>query len=321
MKTALYAILLATLAAAQNPLARPDPYAGTFAGDGVTLELSGSAGVYTGALTVQGQRIAATVRTDGNGGTGAFEVNGQTYRFTLTPQGTGFKLASAGAEYRLERKGNLAPSPTPGEAAAPAGSASPAASGSIVGLWRTAQGSATFNADGTGVVDGNPCRYVIKDDQLTMIGAQGQITVRFTIAGDTLTLTGTGGSIAMTRVKQESGPGSIHAELVGKWCWMSQVYANNGGGRQSNRCITLDGNGAYLYEGMTDSYNPNGGGTSQSSDAGTWTATETTFTARSRSGKTTVYQLEKRNHPKNKSDPMIVLNGEPFVTTTNRPPW
>jgi hypothetical protein len=177
------------------------------------------------------------------------------------------------------------------------------------------------NADGTGVVDGNPCRYVIKDDQLTMIGAQGQITVRFTIAGDTLTLTGTGGSIAMTRVKQESGPGSIHAELVGKWCWMSQVYANNGGGRQSNRCITLDGNGAYLYEGMTDSYNPNGGGTSQSSDAGTWTATETTFTARSRSGKTTVYQLEKRNHPKNKSDPMIVLNGEPFVTTTNRPPW
>jgi hypothetical protein len=65
MKTALYAILLATLAAAQNPLARPDPYAGTFAGDGVTLELSGSAGVYTGALTVQGQRIAATVRTGG----------------------------------------------------------------------------------------------------------------------------------------------------------------------------------------------------------------------------------------------------------------
>jgi hypothetical protein len=92
------------------------------------------------------------------------------------------------------------------------------------------------------------------------------------------------------------------------------------GARQSSQCFTLEANGSYSYVGGTDSYNPYGGATSQSADSGTWTATETTLTARSRSGKTTVYALEKRNHPKNK-DPMIVLNGQTFVTYYNKPPW
>jgi hypothetical protein len=137
-----------------------------------------------------------------------------------------------------------------------------------------------------------------------------------------LTLTGaTGNAVALQRVKEETGAGSIHMELVGKWCWMSMVNANNGGARQSSRCITLNGNGSYQYAGQTDSYNPYGGATSQSGDQGTWTATETTLTARSASGRVTVYRLEKRNHPKNVRDPMIVLNGEAFVTAYNKPPW
>ena len=32
-------------------------------------------------------------------------------------------------------------------------------------------------------------------------------------------------------------------------------------------------------------------------------------------------KLEKRNHPKNVNDPMIVLDGDAFVTATQRPPW
>ena len=152
----------------------------------------------------------------------------------------------------------------------------------------------------------------------------------FAVEGDRLTLTANGNSIVLDRVKdsivldrakEETGAGSVHMELVGKWCWMSQVYANNGGARQSNRCITLNGNGSYAYAGMTDSYNPYGGATSQSNDQGTWTATETTLTTRSVSGRVTVYRLEKRNHPKNVRDPMIVLNGDTFVTFYNKPPW
>jgi hypothetical protein len=140
------------------------------------------------------------------------------------------------------------------------------------------------------------------------------------LSGDVLTLTANGQSLTLNRVKEEAGEGSIHQELVGKWCWISVTTANQGA-RQSSRCITLNGNGTYAYAGMTDSYNPNGGATSESSDSGTWTATETTLTAHSRSGKTVTYTLEKRNHPKNVRDPMIVLDGQAFVTAYNKAPW
>src|SRR5688500_12133441 len=105
MKALIAALLLAAVAAAQNPLAKSDPFAGTFQGDQVTLELKGSGGQYTGILTVQGTRIPAAVRANGVNATGTFTVNGQTYSFTMTPITNGFLLASEGAEYRLERKG------------------------------------------------------------------------------------------------------------------------------------------------------------------------------------------------------------------------
>jgi hypothetical protein len=119
----------------------------------------------------------------------------------------------------------------------------------------------------------------------------------FEIRGDVLTLTVNGQSVTLNRIKDEAGAGGIRPELVGKWCWISVTQALQGA-RQSSRCVTLNPNGTYFCAGMTDSYNPNGGATSESSDAGTWTATDTTLTAHSRSGKTTVYTLEKRNHPK-----------------------
>ena len=60
-----------------------------------------------------------------------------------------------------------------------------------------------------------------------------------------------------------------------------------------------------------------GGATSQSADRGTWTATETSITASSASGRITTYVLEKRNHPKN-NDPMLVLDGQAFVDVLSK---
>jgi hypothetical protein len=62
----------------------------------------------------------------------------------------------------------------------------------------------------------------------------------------------------------------------------------------------------------SDSY-PYGGGTSQATDSGTWTASETRLTAQSRLRGTIVYALEKRNHLKN-NHPLLMLNGQAFVT-------
>ncbi len=47
---------------------------------------------------------------------------------------------------------------------------------------------------------------------------------------------------------------------------------------------------------------------------------EQTKTARSATGRVTTYQLEKRNHPKN-NDPMLLLDGQSFVTYYQKPPW
>jgi hypothetical protein len=100
------------------------------------------------------------------------------------------------------------------------------------------------------------------------------------VRGDVLTLTVSGAAVALNRVKPETGAGSVHQELAGKWCRVSVTNANQGA-RQSSQCITLKGNGAYAYVGGSDSYNPYGGATSQSAR-----------------GKVTTYRLEKRNHPR-----------------------
>ena len=318
MRTALLFCAGFALAMAQNPLARPDPFEGTFEGDGVSLTMAAKAGDYSGTLTFQGQTFPASMKAAGTIASGSFEVQTKAYPFTLTAQGTGFLLNSAGADYRLARKSaGAAPPPTPA-------AATPTAAASIVGTWRNAQGYARFNSDGTGELDGMPGRYEIRGNQLTLIGAQGTGTLAFELRGDVLTLMVNGVAVKLDRAKEEpgggGGTGGVRPELVGKWCWMTQTNVLNGA-RQSNRCLTLNGNGSYLYEGLTDSYGPNGGATGQSSDAGTWTATENTITAHSRSGKTVTYRLEKRNHPKNVRDPMIVLDGQPFVTFYNKPPW
>ncbi len=311
MRIALLLWAGAALAMAQNPLARPDPFEGTFEGDGVTLTMAPKGGDYAGTLTFQGQSYPAAMKTSGTIASGSFEVQAKAYPFTLTQQGGGFLLNSAGADYRLARKGS---------AAAPSAQAGSAAAG-IVGTWRNAQGYARFNADGTGEMDGMPGRYEIRGNQLTLTGAQGTGTLGFELRGDVLTLMVNGAPVKLERAKaDQGGSGGVRMELVGKWCWMTQTNVLNGA-RQSNRCLTLNGNGSYLYEGLTDSYGPNGGATGQSSDSGTWTATENTITAHSRSGKTVTYRLEKRNHPKNVRDPMIVLDGQPFVTFYNKPPW
>jgi len=312
MKMAMFALIWMGAATAQNPPARRDPFVGTFQGDGVVMDLAGSGGEYAGTVTFQGNRMSAKVKASGAGAAGTVEVNGQTYAFALTPSGGGFKLTSEGRAYQLERKGEDAPAATP--------ATTPAPTGSIVGTWRGAQGTARFNPDGTGMVDGTPGRYEIRGDQLTLIGARGQITLGFELRGDVLTIKGSGGAVTLSRVQEEAGAGSVHMELVGRWCWISVTNANQGA-RQSSRCLTLNANGSYVYAGLTDSYNPYGGATSQSADSGTWTATETTLTARSVTGKVVTYQLEKRNHPKNVRDPMIVLDGQTFVTATNRAPW
>jgi hypothetical protein len=148
----------------------------------------------------------------------------------------------------------------------------------------------------------------------------------FQLADDTLRVLVEGRTVIYKRVAQTgegedsgSASGMNPANLFGKWCYMSNVNASNGG-RMSNRCFTLYENGTYDYYSETSSSGQYGGTASQESDSGTWSVSGATLTAQSRAQGRLTFSLEKRNHPKT-GDPMLVLDGDAFVTYSPRSPW
>ena len=114
--------------------------------------------------------------------------------------------------------------------------------------------------------------------------------------------------------------GSNGQELVGKWCDVGGMSTYQGGASHM-ACMELKADGTYAYSAESSRSVSAGSTASQSSDAGRWSYDGARLTAHSRSGKVSSYALEKRNHPKNKRDPMICLDGKCYVTYYNKPAW
>ena len=213
------------------------------------------------------------------------------------------------------------------------------------GTWSTAIDGqpyvVVFKPDGSGTVNDKPLKWQAMG-KLLFVQAQGEQALTYSwdvkdgklsVAGGNLngvaTLTrGTAAAAAAKKAAPAStstSASSTGQELVGRWCLMSQFTANAGGGSQRMTCIDLKPDGTYFYkhEGSMSASAPGmwGGTASQSQDAGRWKVSGNQLVAQSHSGKTNSYTLEKRNHPKNKRDPMICLNGECYVTYYNKPPW
>lgn len=295
-------------AVAQSPSADSDPFTGRFRGDGASLEMTASGGVYSGTVSIRGGHFLATMKVSGTVGSGTYDANGIAQPFTLTQERDGLVLASGGAAYRLTRVGATLP---PADAAQN--------DGELVGSWRNATSTAQFNADGTGVINGAPGRYEIRGNRLTMTGEQSQNTLRFEVHGDVLVLTVNGKPVTLNRVKDEVGEGSVRAELVGRWCLISLTAEQSP--RKFSRCLTLNGGGTYALADAADSKNTAAGKTSPAGESGTWTATETSLSTHSLSGKNTTYHLQKRNHPGKVHDPMLVLDGQAYVSFFSKTPW
>ena len=197
----------------------------------------------------------------------------------------------------------------------------------LVGRWVSGNNVAELSDDGTLVLNGQTMRYTVEGNVLTIISDEGTAQIPFRLKGDTLTVTVDGEEMVYRRRKEGPGGGgggggvrsANPPELFGKWCYMSNVNSS-GGGRMSNRCFTLYADGTYEYYAETTSSGPVASSASQESDSGTWTATANSITAHSRTNGTNTYALEKRNHPKT-GDPMLVLDGDAYVTYNQRPPW
>ncbi|TWO72626.1 hypothetical protein FN976_03585 [Caenimonas sedimenti] len=196
--------------------------------------------------------------------------------------------------------------------------------------------NATFDGKGGGQVDGRPIRYQVKGNML-LVEDQGEVAMyQFQVQGGQLMVAGgqlpgmvtfSRGTIAAAPQAAQGrggGSGGGAGDLVGKWCKSSSFTANAGGGSQSSACFELRADGSYTYgsERSASAYGGGAwGGTSGSSgDSGRWTATATSITAHSRSGQVSTYQLQKRNHPKNR-DPMLCLDGECYTTYWRKAPW
>ena len=196
-----------------------------------------------------------------------------------------------------------------------------------------------FAADKTGRINDQPMRWDTLGGAL-FIQQNGQTaTYGFRIDGDKLLVSGgdlarpatlTKGSAAYDVAMKSKGaaaPAQAGAqssgngqELVGKWCDMRSM-SNYQGGSSSMACFELRPDGTYTYNAESSRSVSAGSTASQSSDAGRWSYKGNQLIAQSRNGQTYTYNLEKRNHPKNKRDPMICLNGTCYVTYYNKPAW
>jgi len=202
----------------------------------------------------------------------------------------------------------------------------------VVGVWSGNGESVEFKNNGECIYAGNTFQYQVSQGHITLVTQQGNAMLAYSIKGNQLTLTANGqqftytkgaGNGAQTQNQTQPGGGRVAQELVGKWCW-TNVNSTNTGGSSSSECIVLNGNGTFEYASErsmdTNTSSFYAGTSSQGRDRGTWWVQGDRIYYNSQARGQGSYQLQKQNHPKT-GDPMIVLDGEPYVTYFQKPRW
>lgn len=293
-----------------------------------------------------GYQMTLMLNADGSG-----EFDGETIRYTLQGNRLNMSIAGESITYVYAISGNTlnlsggdldAPiafrksggdatsnsTPVENTPRPPADPPAPGTAQALLGIWSGNGETIEFKNNGQCNYLGNTFGYQATSNQITLTARDGSVAFGYSIQGNQLTITGPSGKVTYTKGATNnatpSGSKGVAMELVGKWCWIN-VNSTNTGGSSSSRCITLNADGTYFYESEssmgvnTDAFY--GGTNSQGSDRGTWYVQGDRIYYNSQSTGQGSYRLEKRNHPKNVNDPMIVLDGEAYVTQTYRQPW
>ena len=188
-----------------------------------------------------------------------------------------------------------------------------------------------FEGNGKGKVNGKPMQWQTLG-QLLFVQVQGDPaeSYSFAVKGEKLSVSGANLNVTFSKgaaaaakaakTPAKAAPAGGGQELVGKWCKVSTFTASSGGSSRST-CFELKADGSYTYRHEGSMSAQAGSMASQSFDAGRWKVSGSQLVAQSQRGAVNTYALEKRNHPKNKRDPMICLDGECYVTFYNKPPW
>ncbi len=203
----------------------------------------------------------------------------------------------------------------------------------ITGLWSGNGETIEFKSNGQCAYLGQVYPYKLSQGHVTLTAPEGEVMFQYSIKGDQLSLSFNNNTVTYSRgatatgtgqQQQTTGSGQVAMELVGKWCFVN-VNSYNQGASSSSECITLNADGTYEFYGESsrsvntpDFY---GGTNSQNADRGTWNVQGDLIYYHSQTQGEGSYKLEKRNHPRNVNDPMIILDGRAYVTYYNKPPW
>ena len=200
----------------------------------------------------------------------------------------------------------------------------------LIGRWISDIAVVDIRPGGKITINDEEFAYKVKNSVITVTGEDGSLEFPFVLNGDTLTVEVEGREVIYKRTKTGAteGPATgvaregsgerIIPEFVGKWCYLSSLTGQNA--YMSSRCFVLYANGTYEFSAESSSSGAYGSTAGQSYDSGRWSATRTTLTAYSSKNGKIVYPIQLRNHPKN-GDPMIVVDGDAYVTATQKRPW
>ncbi len=205
----------------------------------------------------------------------------------------------------------------------------------LVGSWKSDIAVIEIRENGTVKINDDEFVYKVKNSVITVANDDGVMAFPYELDGDTLVVQADGSEVVYTRIKAgqgtgtgvgsgggisggSAGEGSIIQAFVGQWCYQANLNSTNS--YHSRRCFTLYANGTYEYSTDYSQAGADGGSSSGSFDSGRWTATRNSITAYSKSNGKIVYPIELRNHPKT-GDPMIVIDGDAYVTQTQKPSW
>jgi hypothetical protein len=303
-------------------------WAATLSGVEMTLVLNSD-----GTGTFDGDKIKYTAQNGKLNLTIIQQATKLSYNYALKENSLTVSGGDLDSPVTFTRSGNSSSESTPANTPNPA-----SASNNLVGIWSGNNETIEFTKAGKCVYLGQVYTYQTANGNITLQTAQGNLTMGYAVSGNQLSLMANGKTVNYSKngapvtgvtpsgntVSAGVGAGKVALDLVGKWCY-DNVNSTNSGGSSTEQCITLKADGTYeYYSEASRSVNTNaysGGTNSQSSDRGTWSYDGTRiYYSSTRGAGSGSYLLEKRNHPKN-NDPMIVLDGQTYVTFYQKAPW
>ena len=207
------------------------------------------------------------------------------------------------------------------------------AQNNIVGTWNNDEvGALVFNSNGNGTFAGSSFTYTTTSTKIFARSDDGDFNYNYKLANGQLIVSGGifPAPVTFTKAKSStsntstSKSGSIDKSIVGTWCWTNASGVNTNATSSNTRCLVINGDGTYqyTYEGSISGSGGGyyGGSSSQNSDHGTWKLNGNIVNIISASQGAQSLSFQKKNHPKT-GDPMIVIDGDAYVTYYQKNPW